>query len=580
MKVLLLHPEDTFDRFHAAQSWDRVVDLGRAPLDAYKRWERRTGCPVVSIQEYAEGTADLHRIRKLLQFGAGRVVDQFGIDWWDIFSLEIASGLLRIMLVHRLAWELPPNCDLYSTRPDPAATALQRLLDARLTYLGGSKLQSMGRQVRRYYEAFSRLDNAALLQLFEDKFDIDHSLRRRFAARVACEGQPAVLLPSAYVNVSRTVLSYAALLPHQQFVLVVVRRSGYPVTVPPNVRVVPLTPYFGAINKHELVALTESWDNLKTWLAGCAPEFQTAESEGMLGPASAPFAWGLAVRDAWLHFFASQNVTACLSADDSNFSTRIPLILARKKGVAALACHHGALDFRMAIKVNHADFYLAKSEMERDYLRHVCHLAPEQIVVAAPASPTSSSLRPAARRSAPWMVFFSEPYQCFGWHRDEVYGDLLPRLWSLAQTCGLKLVFKLHPFENVNETRHTLRHYLPEHQRHIEVIAGPPSDELWNNTRFALTVQSSAALDCTALGIPVFLCSWLQDSCAGYVQGYAKFGVGCLLRSPDQIAEIPRLLEKPGGTSLNPQASRSAPDPDGLAHLLSGAYAMPMASVG
>jgi hypothetical protein len=425
----------------------------------------------------------------------------------------------------------------------------------------------MSRRVRHYCEAFSQLDNAELLQIFEDKFDGDHSIRRRFAARGGNPRQPIVLLPSAYANVSRTALSYAALLPHQQFMLVVARRSGYPATVPPNVLVASLTPYFGASDKHELVFLREGWGSLKTYLADCAAEFKTAESEGLLGQTSAPFGWALPVRDAWLRFFASEHVTACLSADDSNPITRIPLILAKREGIPALACHHGAFDFRMAVKRTHANFYLAKNEMERDYLRRICHLDPEKIVIAEPGSSKPLPSQGVGRNRASWLVFFTEPYESNGWRSDDIYRDLLPRLWSLAQSCDLNLVFKLHPFESIKGHRKMLHRIFPDHENQIEVIAGPPSDRLWNNTQFALTVQSSTALECAALGIPVFLCAWLRDSYSGYVQQYARFGIGQVLESPDQIAEIPELLESLNRKPSQPQASRRAVDPAELSHL-------------
>jgi hypothetical protein len=578
MKVLLIHPEDALDKC-SRQHWDLVVDIARAPRETYSHWSRETGCPVVSIYDHAEETEDLYRLRGLLQLGTGRVVDRWGIDWWDVFSLEIASGLQRLMLVQRLSKKLPANCDLYSTRPNSAAAALQRILGARVTNLTGG-LHSVTRRLRRYCEALSRLDNADLLQVFEDKFDADHSIRRRFSVRRRGLTQPAVLLPSAYINVSRTALSYAALLPQQQFVLVVARRNGYLATVPPNVTVASLTPYFGPTDQQELASLRESWDILKTSLAGCAAEFETAEAAGLLGTASAPFGWGAAVRDAWLRFFASARVTTCLSADDSNPHTRIPLILAKRQGISAIACHHGALDFRMAIKANHADLYLAKTEMERDYMRRICHLSPEKIAVVAPASPQPRALQPEARRSAPWLVFFTEPYPSYSWRSDEVYRDLLPRLWSLAQTCGLKLVFKLHPFESVRGHRGMLRRLIPEHEHQIEVLAGPPSDQLWNSIQFALTVQSSTAVECDILGIPVFLCAWLRDPFSRYVQQYARFGIGQVLESSEQMAEIPGLLTSRNEKPSERQAASGAIGSDELEHLFSGACSLPMASNG
>jgi hypothetical protein len=213
--------------------------------------------------------------------------------------------------------------------------------------------------------------------------------------------------------------------------------------------------------------------------------------------------------------------------------------------------------------------------MEEDYLRRICHLASEKIVIAAPASMPSRRGDP---RSLPWLVFFTEPYQSYGWRSDEVYRDLLPRLCSLAQTCGLRVVFKLHPFESIQRHRKMLRRLVPEHERQIDVLAGPPSDELWKNTRLALTVQSSTAVECTALGIPVFLCAWLRDPYSGYVQQYARFGVGHVLESSDQVAWIPTLLDSQYGKSLRQRVVRSAIEPEDFSHLLSWVHSLPAVS--
>ena len=90
-------------------------------------------------------------------------------------------------------------------------------------------------------------------------------------------------------------------------------------------------------------------------------------------------------------------------------------------------------------------------------------------------------------------------------------------------------------------------------------------------------MQSSTALECTALGIPVFLCAWLRDSYSGYVQQYARFGAGHVLESPEQIADIPQLLEK-RDKSLHQRASSTAIDSQDFAQLLSGACFLPLAS--
>jgi hypothetical protein len=151
-------------------------------------------------------------------------------------------------------------------------------------------------------------------------------------------------------------------------------------------------------------------------------------------------------------------------------------------------------------------------------------------------------------------------------------------LCALAETCGLKLVFKLHPFETAKGHRKILLRHLPaEKVRQIEVITGPISEQLWQNTRFALTVQSSVALECAARSIPIFLCGWLGDSFSGYIQQYERFGVGHLLETAAQINDIPQLLElRPAKFGARPDH----PDPMGaetLRELLAPPLCLPVA---
>ena len=575
MRVLLLHP-DTLPRPTPSERWDLIIDFACAPDGTYEHWRRQAGCPVLSLHQFAEEVDDLRVTRELLQLGTGYLLDHWGIDWWDVLSLEIVAELRQVMLVHRLSKELGEHCELYATRLHPLATALQRLLGSSLTILE-SNFRAVIHRMRHYHEVFSHLDTAEFAQVLADKFDSDHSIRRRFARRTRPTGMPVILLPSAYLNVSRVALCYAEQLPVHQFLLVHARNNAKVPALPPNVRSASLSPHFVPSDKLETASLLDSWNNLRKHLVYGAEVFNMADAMGLLGRFPALLLWGLALRDAWSQIFESENVTACFSADANNPPSSIPLIMAQKRGLPVLACHHGALDYQMAIKTNQADVYLAKSEMERDYLRRICRLAPEKIVVAPPVS---SKPQRVARRSAPWLVFFTEPYASSGWRSDEVYRDLLPRLCALAQTCGLKLVLKVHPFESIKGHRKMLRRLVPQHERHIEVLAGPPSGQLWNNTRFALTVQSSTAVECHASGIPVFLCAWLRDSWAGYLQQYSRFGVGHVLESPEQISKIPELLENQDNNLFPQRTAQTANELEDLQDLFSGTYSLPVAGNG
>ncbi len=406
-------------------------------------------------------------------------------------------------------------------------------------------------------------------QAFQDKFDREHFVRRRLAGRRRSSKHPVVLLPSAYVNVSRTAASYAALLPSEKFLLVYARNSAHLKNVPSNISTTSLDSYFVTARRSEATALQKTWESLKLRLIAGAQEYSAAEATGLFDRIPGLMRWGIAVRDAWNQVFESETVVGCLCADDSNPYTRLPLILAANRGIPTLVCHHGAMDSKMAVKVAHADTYLAKGEIERDFLLRSCGVAPERVVLGGQGLQSSADpAKPASPSIEPWLVFFTEPFQASGWRTEEVYRDLLPKLWSLAQSCGLKLVFKLHPFESVKGHRRILRKYLPHEEPAIGVITGAPSSQLWINTRLALVVQSTVALQCTSLGIPVFLCAWLRESTAGYVEQFSKFGVGHILESSDELSEIPRLLEKKGKTVQMRPALWETMDPAKLRDLL------------
>jgi hypothetical protein len=409
---------------------------------------------------------------------------------------------------------------------------------------------ALRRRLQHYAGVVTRLDAVQFRQVLADKMDPEHSVRRRMSRRVLRDKRPAVLLPTAYGNVSRTAIAYARLLPQQRFLLVHARSSGKLRDLPENVDSASLDGYFLPVREHEISSLLAAWEKLKSLLVPTFPEFVAAEAMGALGRFPSLLRWGLAIRDAWNHLLDVEEITACFSADNSNPYSRVPLILARQRGLPAVACHHGALDFRMILKgTGDADVYLAKGEMERDYLVRRCQAPGEMIVMGAAAEPKAVSKRRSTSLNAarPWMVFFTEPYAVFGWRVDEVYRELLPHLLALAESCGVQLVFKLHPFESVRGHRRLLRRHISrEQERRIPVLSGPMTQERWSKVRLAMTVQSTMALECSERGIPAFLCSWLADTQSGYVEQFARYKVGHILNSVRDLAGVPHLLETNG----------------------------------
>jgi hypothetical protein len=143
------------------------------------------------------------------------------------------------------------------------------------------------------------------------------------------------------------------------------------------------------------------------------------------------------------------------------------------------------------------------------------------------------------------IVFFSEPYALDGGRCREFYSELLPPLVNLASQMNLDLVVKLHPMESERERRKFVNAALPARKfDSVQVVAGALCEELLNRASFALTVQSTAAVDCANRGIPVFLCKWLDYSYYGYVDQFIRYGAGVPLSSSAEVAKIPDMLKK------------------------------------
>jgi len=538
MKVLLLHPKDADP---PPGQWDLVVDLERAPAATYERWGQSLRCPIISFYTFCEPIEDLYRLRTLFQTGLGFVVDACGIDWWDVLPLLNYRALFDVLQAGRMARHIGPRCELFASRPDPRVSALESFFGIKANIINKASGGLIDR-ARHYADVVSRFDATRLFHIFQDKFDSRHRLRSWLAPPVRGLAEPVVLLPSPYINVSRTAVSFASLLPEQQFLLMITRPNGKLASLPANVCMQSLDSYFVPENNAEFETLRNRWEEMKSHLLSSSDDFRAADAAGILAGARGLLRWGLAVRDAWSKVFASQHVTACLCADDFNPYSRIPVLLAKQKGLPSVVCHHGALGAALAFKPHEADFYLAKGQMEFDYFVRVCRIPPGKVVLGGPAEvPLASTSGSDSTR--PWMVFFTEPYDLLTWRKHEVYRDLLPRLCQLAESCKLKLVFKLHPFESPKGHRKLLASLLPAHQlREIEVISGPPTPELWQNARLALTVQSTVALECTMLGVPVFLCAWLQMPYGGYVSQFSRFAIGQILESPSDLASLPLRL--------------------------------------
>jgi hypothetical protein len=544
LKTLLVHPEDSpCAGPWVGEKWDLIVDLGRSSAVTRDSWQERLDFPILPLDSLRRGLQDFESIRKLLSAGRSQLVDELGLDWWDLISVLIFTALEEAVLLGRLAGGLDATAELYATRPGWPASGVALLLERPLHTFPGTSRSS---HFRHYGDLLRRFSFDQLAQIFLDKYDLRYRWRARFAAKRRGRQGPFVLLPSAYTNVSRMALAYASMLPEQSFLVVATRRSGTHFDSAPNVACASLAAYAGGPEPQaEYVELVRKWRNLKLSL-GLLPEMDLLSRAGFLEKFPNHLRDGLAVRNAWRNVLSQERVVAVMCGDDSNPYTRLPVLLARQQGIPTLDFHHGAMDGRFLMKELSSDLYLAKGEMERDYLLRVCGLPAERVILAGPAPPRPIPIHERRKDEGSLILFFSEPYESGGSRTEEIYRELLPPLARLAREFGRRLVVKLHPFESRPERMAQIAKVLPPKDAELAgVVAGPLTPQLLGNAWFAVTVESTTVIDCSLLDVPCFLCEWLYPSPYGYARQYARFGVGRILKSPAQLNELPSILREP-----------------------------------
>lgn len=538
MKVLILHPADDLTTELAGERrWERVVDLGFAGPAAYESWSNALACPVLPAP--ALDATDFCAIRDALGAGLGVLADQHGLDWWDLIAFEFHQQFERIVRLRKLAATLGSQDEVFVSQPGFDAQVLSLILQRNVQFL--PRANTGRRALRRYVGVISRFSPSQIIEILGDKYDPGYCFRRLVNPRQNACSRPVVLLPSAYGNVSKTELQYAEMLPDCDFLLVATRRSGLVPSAPQNVIIANLASYAVANqDRRELDQLLKRWNTFKHELIP-DPLLSLALRTGVFDTFPKFLCDGLRIRDAWVQVFDLEPVCAVLCADDANLPTRLPLTIAEKRGLAALSCHHGALDGRHRMRPKQNSIFLAKGEMERDYMMQACEVSGERVVIGAPQAPRNAGPRFPPRRS---IVFFSEPYEISGGRCAELYREVLPKLVDLAASAQLELILKLHPMESRRERTQMTYAALSSDQRNvIRVVEGQLTDELLAQSWFAVTVASTTAVDCTLAGIPVFLCQWLESSPYAYARQFAKFGAGIPLRSAAEIGKIPGMLE-------------------------------------
>jgi hypothetical protein len=565
VRVLVADPTASFDARLCREQFDRVIDLGVSGQARRESLKEPLHCQIEPAQKL--DTTDFARIRELFSAGLGQVVDEHGVDWWELASMEFHQQLEMLMTLKKIALEIEECDELFVTRPGIHADALGLILKRPVGIL--HPRHALGARFRHYARVFRKFSLHELLQIAADKYDAGYRLRRFVAQRNKRCACPVVLLPSAYVNASRTVLRYADMLPESNFLLVTTRSSGRTAVRPDNVEMANLSSYAsGNSGRLEFQVLLRKFTTLINGLMGFE-EFAILDRLGSFNRIPKFLQDGLAVRNAWLKVFEKEPVSAVLCGDEALAFTCLPVLIARYRGLPTVACHHGALDGRYRFMRVRADVFLAKGRMEHEYTVRNCGVEAVKVKIGAPLV----NVRTTSARPKRFIVFFSEPYEIVGGRCSEFYKEILPRLAGIASATGHELVVKLHPFESRRERVRLINAALSERERDVtRVVAGPLSDELLEEAWCAVTVLSTTAVDCTLRGIPVFLCEWLDCSQYGYSQQFAKFGAGTALNSPNDIRQIPALIKNFKPTNITDLCNPITAED--LEELLSGSVVM------
>jgi len=544
MRVLFLHPEDSpgvgpWSR----ERWNLIVDLGKSSTFSAEAWAQQSGCTILRTDSFREGLADVRRVREMFSPGRKHLVDEEGIDWWDVTSLLLAQDALTELALRRLGDEIKPSAELWASRGGGPVDLLAILLGREIRLFGrGSSARAVA-GLTRYAGLARRFSAAQIKEIGLDKYDSAYRWRSRFGRRRAACAEPVVLVPTAYGNVSRMAAAYARLLPRQGFLAVATRESGKKFVPPRNVQVCDLAPYAKAEPPlTEISDLLQRWDKLRIDLEAL-PDLRALSRTSAMDPISHWIRNGLSVRDAWRTVLENEPICGVLCGDDSNPYTLLPVLLAARRRIPTVDFHHGAFDGRYLLKELPSDVYLAKSEMERDYLVCVCELPGERVVIAAPSSESVHADRGGSADQKTSVVFFSEPYEGVGMRAEEVYREVLPPLCRLARQNRRGVILKLHPFESAPQRRRMIREILsPEDSQFVNVVVGPLTEALMSQAWFGITVESTTVIDCMQYGIQCFLCGWLTLWPFEYTQQYARFGVGEVLRSAEEVSDIPQRL--------------------------------------
>jgi hypothetical protein len=570
LKILLVHTQDQ-PQFLTGEKWDLLVDLGWAPNETYARWRREFQCPAIPLAQYSSFDQELDFMQALSAKGCD-LIDKKNINWWQFFLLYFSEQIQSVCRLHGLAESLQSDDQVFVTRPCIEAQMLRHLRNSSVYPLRDATAHN---KLRHYLRELWTLPFWELRQIFWDKYDPSFGLRRHFARKKQNETRPVVLVPSTYINASRTAMNFAADIPQQDFLLITTRASGRIRETPGNVHSTDLVAYVSEGNfKVEYEEVLRSWRNLSLDLIA-DNKTTTLANLRFFDDFPKFVSQGLRIRNAWENVLKSEPIQAVLCCDNNPY-TLLPVLLGKQKGVPTVSCHHGALDWRFRILPAFADVVIAKGEMEHDYLSRLCRVPEGKIRVEMLHARTSRSRKHESHPDDS-IVFFSEAYEPNGARGDELYRELLPQLANIAIKEQRALVIKLHPFESVRKRKALARRVLTKAQRQVVKFAAVPlTQEFLHHVWFGVTVLSTVAMECEAVGVPCFVCEWLKYPHHDYGDQFRRFEIGHSLQSIAEIADIPAMLDRLSRNSRGAHNSSQVPAPSNLEQIFSPEVESPL----
>src|SRR5689334_7579258 len=150
MRILLIHSEDDMTTGPwTNQPWDRIVDFGFASRDSSELRRSAVGC-LPSL-----GDSDFGRIRRALEFGSRALIDDHGLDWWSLLSIEFHQHLEKIQSLRRFAQTVAPVDEIAITRSSFDSRVLEVFLGRELNVMArpdsiANKLMRRGRLALKF----------------------------------------------------------------------------------------------------------------------------------------------------------------------------------------------------------------------------------------------------------------------------------------------------------------------------------------------------------------------------------------------------------------------------------------------